>query len=406
MAKILISSLGTGQKKEGSYNLAKYKINNKTYTTSFIADALMKEFEIDKLYLVGTKKSIWDEAYNVFSTKDNENIQYYEDLYTKKEAGEITLKDLEEFNKLLPKGSKSFIIDYGINEDELWSNFEKFLAIAEHIEDGDELYLDITHSFRSLSLMSFVMTQFASSISDKNFKISGVYYGMFEYNFETEDKTTPVVDIKILLEIQEWIKAIDAIKNYSDFNLLVRLLDENHIEKDVQNTFISLNNNISLANIASLRQFIQTAAKKIKTISSSENKIVKLLAPEILKLVEELDKDKESEFQYTLAQWFYKNKNYALSYIALYEAIITKSCELSHYDIHDHNQREEAKKSIGNDKYGKYFYTKYNDSISQIRNSIVHQSLDRKSHVMNDIKRLESFIKTFKDYFDIGKENG
>ncbi|MEA3227605.1 MAG: TIGR02221 family CRISPR-associated protein, partial [Campylobacterota bacterium] len=384
---------------------AKYKLNNQIYTTSFVADALMQELKIDKLFLVGTKKSIWDEAYNVFVSKENENISYYEDLYTKKEAGKIASKDLEKFDELLPKGSKSFIIDYGINEDELWFNFEKFLAIAEYIEDGDELYLDITHSFRSLSLMSFVMTQFASSISDKKFKISGIYYGMFEYSFESEDNTTPIVDIKILLEIQEWIKAIDAIKNYSDFNHLIRLLNENDIEKDVQNTFINLNNNISLANIASLRQFIQTASKKIKTINSSENRIVKLLAPEILKLVEELEQNRESDFQYTLAQWFYKNKNHALSYIALYEAIITKSCELSNADIHNHSQREDAKKSIGNDKYGKYFYTKYDDSISQIRNSIVHQSSDRKSKVSNDIKKLEIFIETFEEYFNIGKQN-
>ncbi|MEA3228708.1 MAG: TIGR02221 family CRISPR-associated protein, partial [Campylobacterota bacterium] len=61
MAKILISSLGTGQKKDGSYNTAKYKLNNQIYTTSFVADALMQELKIDKLFLVGTKKSIWDE---------------------------------------------------------------------------------------------------------------------------------------------------------------------------------------------------------------------------------------------------------------------------------------------------------------------------------------------------------
>lgn len=402
MAKVLISSLGTGEKKDGSYKTANYKINNHVYTTSFVADALMQELRIDKLFLVGTKKSIWDEAYNIFTNKDNEDISYYEDLYTKKESGEIVSKDLEEFDQALPDGSRSFIIDYGVDEDELWSNFEKFLAIAEYIGDGDELYIDITHSFRSLSLMSFVMTQFASSISDKNLKISGVYYGMFEYSFESEDKSTPIVDIKILLEIQEWIKAIDAIKNYSDFNHLIRLLDENNIEKDVQNTFLNLNNNISLANIASLRQFIQTAAKKIKTINSSENKIVKLLAPEILKLVEELEQNQESAFQYRLAKWFHKNKNYALSYIALYESIITKSCEFLKYDIHDHTQRENAKRSIGNDKYGQYFYTKHNNSISQIRNSIVHQSSDRKSEVLNDIKRLEVFIETFESYFSIG----
>ena len=399
MAKILISSLGTGSKREGAYLKAEYNIDNKVYETSFIADALNRHLDFDKIFLIGTKKSIWDEAYMAFGGEDEE---YIEELYEKKELGKVDENLLEKFTKTLPYGLEIKIVKYGLNEDELWENFTEFLTIVEEIEKNDELYLDITHSFRSLSLMSFVMTQFAQTISDKNFKIKGVFYGMFEYQGENNG-ITPIVDIKILFEIQEWIKAIDAIKNYSDFNLLVNLLDENSIEKDVQNTFISLNNNISLANIASIRQFIKTASKKIKTINSSENKIVKLLAPEILKLVEELDQDKDSDFQYNLAQWFYKNKNYALAYIALYEAIITKSCELLSYDIEDHKKREEAKRSIGDDKYGKFFYTKYNDSISVIRNSIVHQSSDRKSKVANDIKKLKEFIDTFENYFKIGK---
>jgi len=66
MAKILISSLGTGRKKEGNYSHAKYEIDNAIYETSFIADALNKHINFDKIFLIGTKKSIWDEAYMVF----------------------------------------------------------------------------------------------------------------------------------------------------------------------------------------------------------------------------------------------------------------------------------------------------------------------------------------------------
>lgn len=402
MARVLISSLGTGNKKDGNYTIAKYEIDKKVYETSFIADALNQHLDFDKIFLVGTKKSIWDEAYSAFNGEDED---YLLSLYEHKERGEIDDVFLEKFKTTTAESIEPIIVDYGINDSELWANFTKFIDVAKHLLDGDEVYLDITHSFRSLSLMSFVMTQFAHTISDKNFKIKSVFYGMFEYSGENSG-VTPIVDIKILLEIQEWIKAIDAIKNYSDFNLLIKLLDENRIEKDVQNTFIGLNNNISLANIASLRDFIQTASKKIKIIKSSENKIVKLLAPEILKLIEELEQDLGSDFQYTLAKWFYRNKNYALSYIALYEAIITKSCELAGYkkaDIENHDIREEGKGSIGDDKYGKFFYTKYDDSISQIRNSIVHQSSDRKSKVLNDINKLKIFIQTFEAYFNIRK---
>ena len=250
--------------------------------------------------------------------------------------------------------------------------------------------------------MSFVMAQFAHTISNKSFKIAGVFYGMFEYQGENGG-VTPIVDIKILLEIQDWIKAIDAIKHYSDFNPLVRLLDENSIEKDVQKTFINLNNTISLANIASIRQFIDTASKKIRTVQNSENKIVKLLAPEILNLVDRLNKEKMSDFQYELALWFYENKNYALSYMALGEAIITKTCELKlpSENSEDKDIREDAKRRIDY-PYDKYYWQhgKDKDTVSEIRNNIAHQLNTRKDRVNQDIVRLKKFLDDFKSYFE------
>ena len=398
MAKILISSLGTGSKRDGSYMKANYEINQKRYRTSFIADALNKNLDFDKIYLVGTKKSIWDEAYLAFG---GESEVYLEELYEKKELGEIDDEVLNEFRSTLPR-LETIIVKYGLDNDELWDNFSEFLNIAKDIEDGDELYLDITHSFRSLALMSFVMAQFAHTISNKNFKIAGVFYGMFEYQGENGG-VTPIVDIKILLEIQDWIKAIDAIKHYSDFNPLVRLLDENSIEKDVQNTFINLNNTISLANIASIRQFIKTSSKKIRTVKNSENKIVKLLAPEILSLVERLNKEKMSDFQYELALWFYENKNYALSYMALGEAIITKTCELKLPNENSENKdvRENAKRRIDR-PYDKYYwqYGEDKDTVSEIRNNIAHQLNNRKDRVNQDIERLKKFLDDFKAYFE------
>jgi len=399
MAKILISSLGTGRKAEGSYSKAEYEIDKKIYETTFIADALNQHLNFDKIFLVGTKKSIWDEAYMVFGGEDE---NYLEELYEKKELGEIDELSLKMFQKTTLNGLEPVIVKYGLDNDELWDNFTEFLNIAKSIEDGDELYLDITHSFRSLSLMSFVMAQFAHTISDKDFKIKGVFYGMFEYKWDNNG-ITPIVDINILLEIQEWIKAIDAIKHYSDFNPLVRLLHENNIEKDVQNTFINLNNTISLANIASIKQFIDTASKKIRTVENSENKIVKLLAPEILSLVERLNKEKMSDFQYELALWFYENKNYALSYMALGEAIITKTCELKlpKDNSEDKDVREKAKRRIDY-PYDKYYwqYGKDKDTVSEIRNNIAHQLNNRKDRVNQDIERLKKFLDDFKAYFE------
>ena len=412
MAKVLISSLGTGVRGDSGYKKAKYKIgykdkkdlenlDNNIYETSFIADALRKHYKVDKIFFVGTKKSIWDEVYLAFGGKDE---KYWDELYEKKEKGKITLKDLEKLNNTLGNDSKCFLIDYGLDEQDLWSNFEVFLEIEKYIQNDDEILLDITHSFRSLSLVSFVMSQFASTISNKKFNIFGVYYGMFEYSYESPNKITPVVDIKFLFEMQEWIKAINAIKKYSDFNLLIELIEkDSDIEKSVKNTFKQLNDSLKMLNLGAIEIFVKNLSKKINLVSNSSNKIVKLLAPEISELIEEIYDEKKSHFQYKLAKWFFKNKNYAFSYIALYEAIISKSCELKNYEVNDHDLREKAKKDIGDFRFGQFFYTKpgnkeYENSISNIRNSIVHQNNKRQNIASEDINRLEKYLKTFEKY--------
>jgi len=398
MARILISSLGSGNKEAGEYKQAKYEIDGKVYKTPFIADALNQHIQYDKIFIVGTNKSIWDEAYTVFGGTDE---KYHEELFEKKDKGSIKDVDLVKFNKILKNGSKSIIINYGLNDNELWFNFEKFLEIEKLIENGDEIFLDITHSFRSLSIMSFVMAQFSSTISNKNFKIKGLYYGMFEYSYENNG-ITPIVDIKLLLEIQEWIKAIDAIKKYSDFNPLVALLETAGIEKNVNNAFIQLNNTISMANMAAMKEFITNANKKITAIENSNNKIIALLSPEIKNIVEELDKKKMSDFQFALAKWFYKNRNYAMSYMALAEAVVTKVCETkySKYDSEDESIRNEAKKSIDH-PYNKMYSTTLNDDgIAKIRHNIAHQLNNRKDKVNQDIQRLNNFLEKFESFFN------
>ena len=108
-----------------------------------------------------------------------------------------------------------------------------------------------------------------------------------------------------------------------------------------------------------------------------------------------------SDFQYELALWFYENKNYALSYIALAEGIITKTCELKlpEDDSTDKFVREEAKRRIDH-PYDKYYWNyKDTNTVSNIRNNIAHQLSDRKDKVNQDIEKLKFFLKEFKSYF-------
>ena len=401
MAKILISSLGTGRNVKDSdseYQATNYIIEDKEYKNeSFISKSLIEHYDIDKIILLGTNKSMWDGAYFGFTESLDEE---WEVLNNGKLNDGIKNSDLEIMERVLNEyigkdGSKCIMVNYGQNEDEMWKNFEIMYEINQYIQEGDEVYLDITHAFRSLPILLFIVMEFMHMMRE-DFKLSGLFYGMLS------DDNSPVIDLKIFFELLDWAKAVNNFKKYANSGQLVKLMNENNIDEDASKTFHQLDQNLRIANMASLWQFIQGANKKIKYIENSNNKIVKLLAKDVLEIVHRLDKEKMSDFQYELALWFYENKNYALSYMALAEGIITKTCELKLPDdnAEDKRVREEAKRRIDT-PYDKYYWD-YRDTntISEIRNNIAHQLRDRKDKVNQDIDRLKFFLNEFKAYFE------
>ena len=398
MAKILISSLGTGQKRDGGYQKAKYKLNDKIIETTFISKALSQMLKIDKLYLVGTNGSIWDSCYSEFGGKDEE-IELT--LYEKIEKRELLEADLEIVNNTIDntlgsKGSKCFIIKYGLNEEELWNNFSQYIKVLEYIEDGDVVYIDISHAFRSLALMSFLMVQFGHIIKNKKFKIGGIYYGMLEVSRENNG-ITPIVDLKIFYDLMEWIKAVDAFKNYANGEDIANKLETIPYYKEEYKIFRNFTNAMRIANMASVKLNINSIAKKMQIIENSSNPVITLMSKELKEFIEKLNKEKMSDFQLALADWYYEHKHYALSYIALAEAIVSKSCEYNNLKIDSEKHRNEAKSKIS--KMNNDLYHKVYKNINKIRNAICHQLKQREQTIHSDINNLQNYIENTKKYF-------
>ena len=387
--KILISSIGTGQKRDGGYKKAKYEYNGKIIETPFIARALSEFINVDKLFLVGTKKSIWDSVYLEFGGDEDISLKIYEEI----EDGGISGNSLKLVEKVLNKGSKCFIIDYGIDENELWNNFSKFLEMLEYIDEGDEVYIDITHSFRSLSLMSFVMVNFGEIIKKKNFKISGVFYGMFEYSFENNG-ITPIIDLKMFYELMEWMRAVENFIEYSNADKIVYLLEN----KDEKNLFNRISISLEMANLYVLYENVKNISKKLDKLKQNHNPILNLLWPEVISFIKSLNKDKLSDFQLAVAKWFAEHKNYALGYMALSEAVVSKVCEIKKYKIDDKSSRDRAKKEISS--IDKSLYFDVYKSVNQIRNDIAHQLGKRKNSILIDAQNLNNYILKTEKIFE------
>lgn len=378
MAKILISSIGAGDIIKG-YAEANYKIDDKIYKNEkFIAKALCEHIGINKLFLVGTKKSIWDAVYQGFGGSDELTLKIYEAKENDKLDEFLPIIEQIIDTKLGTKGSKCFVIEYGLNDDELWQNFDKFLQIANNFAKNDEIYMDITHSFRSLSLMSFVMSEFVSNSLDDELDIKGVYYGMLEYSKENNG-ITPIVNLGMFFELLKWSKAIRELKKYGNAKEILMLLQKSNDEvgKDVLNKFKSFSDSLSMSDITYIQLSINQLKTRMAFFKNNHNNIYRLISKDLEKFIDIFNVSSPSLLQYKMAIWYYESKNYSMAYIFLTEAFLTAVAENNNIDLKTTENQEKVKKIISSKRKKDNEYDIYY-KIKNIRHSIAH-ALDLKN---------------------------
>jgi CRISPR-associated Csx2 family protein len=119
----------------------------------------------------------------------------------------------ENLEKSLPSGSKIFFIRYGLNDTELWENFRVFNQVFQDLPDNAEIFLDITHSFRSLPVFAMVSMFYLQDVIGKKIKLQGIFYGMLDVMRETNNKAQ-VINLKPLVEMLQWVKAAQPFRKY------------------------------------------------------------------------------------------------------------------------------------------------------------------------------------------------
>src|SRR5262249_46990233 len=94
-------------------------------------------------------------------------------------------------------------------------------ALAKHVSSGDSVTLDISHGSQYLPLLgalaSLVMRQ------ARKVTIERIYYGAFEFP-KPSGAPTPVLVLDGLLEIADWLQAMQAYDSTGDYSEFAELL--------------------------------------------------------------------------------------------------------------------------------------------------------------------------------------
>ena len=411
--KVLIAGIGGGKNKEtGAYRVANYKIENKVYEQrSFITSALEEHYGIDKTIFIGTTGSMWDNLYEFYSNKYQKDYDenYHLDLMGVIDNAsmdtDINSLNLSKFNETFKDKILAIVTKYGMNELEIFENFNLIIKLQDELEDGDEVYLDITHSFRSNAFWMFLVMNYLTDVEDKNITVKAITYGMLEAQ---KNGIAPVVDLNAFYKIVQWIKGANALKEYGNSYLLEENIENEKLSKKLKNFSDALNMNY----IGSLRQSINSLKKLEDDIDNLEGP-AKLIIPKVIKdfMDRFATEDKDYLFQAKLAKWHFEQKRYAMSAININEAIvsfITFSLKIKEkeegYDSHNNtkNWLKDVynlfleKDNLSNNEKKLFEYAEIYTETRRIRNETAH-SIGKENDIFKDIKRLEYYSSNIVD---------
>ena len=207
--KVFVSVLGTGfyepcRYTNGSFvssdtrfiqqaTLEYLKVNN-NWTTRNADGAVVDRIII--LLTNGAKGTNWDKN---IAKRMNYKTGHEEDYVGLEQA-------LQDMN--LPCPIETIDILDGKNEEEMWKIFN---AVYDALKPNDELYFDLTHSYRYLPMLVLVLSNYAKFLKDV--KVKHISYGNYEAR-NTETNEAPLMDILPLTMLQDWtFAAADLIQN-------------------------------------------------------------------------------------------------------------------------------------------------------------------------------------------------
>jgi CRISPR-associated Csx2 family protein len=402
--KILISFLGTGRisntGSEREYTTTPYEFNETSYETSIVALALRHFLNIDTLFMFGTMGSAWEALYLELTKNGVKNHTYANELFDKCSVADAeTDLDAMLFKPLeVVLGHDSVIcpIQYGVNTNEIKNNFNLFAKTLTKLRDGDEIYLDISNSFRSLPLFATTALSYIQDVSGKKVKLVGIYYGMFEAKNKKTGKV-PIVNLDYISQLQDWIKGAHSFMEYGNGYLVSDLMKkEGHqsIGEKIEDFTNSLKMNYM--------HEVKTQKSVLTSLQSADYEgHAKLVLPTVFKSFTDQFSNltKQSEYQLALANWHFVKKSYAESYLAFIESIVSYVCEKESLVVTDIQARSEAKGLILNDlRYAdvKNIFSPANEARKRVAHILENATQKAKIDIQNLKKYLNNFKKIIK----------
>lgn len=390
MQTTLISFLGNSGK-TGEYVRTRYYYKNELQEpVAYIGYLLQSILKPNRFVVLGTTGSRWDHLFesdlNLKEELEEERIALIEAV----EKEKVTQKQLNQLAPLLSNvlGLEVIlkIVTPALTENE---QIELLSLIDSVLDDKPgRLYLDVTHGYRTMPMVSFAAVQFLNAVKPK-IKIGNIFYGQLGHETaEREKGIGHIHELTGFLNLNKWNTAFYHSEATGDYSLIAELIpDHKKLAKLISEA--SFYESIHLFKLAQ-NKFAAARDELEKTKLAGPAALFK---PALLKRTEWVKKADSFSQQKKQAKRSLEMHDYLRAALYGYEAYITmRMLESSEYryDINNGSRRSKFVEDLrGPESFMSDGEEKQFHFLRLLRNSLAHGEESPRKEIQAVVRNID-----------------
>lgn len=356
----LISFLGKGRYEKGGYRTANYRFDPCfAREDAFFGRVLAEYLKPQRLILVGTSSSMWDVFFERESSQhENSLYELIDAVDTNAVTDEQLVGHATRLSEQLGCPVACVLIDYARDESGQAALLGK---LANVLDDGEGITIDVTHSFRHLPMLALVAARYLARV--KNVEVDEIYYGAYDMKDDSSGEV-PVVRLKGMLRMLDWVDALSSYEKDGDYGVFAALLGNDGMALDKADKLRSAAFRERVNHIKGARQELTVS---LNAISEHDGPLGSLFKGELERRIAWARRPERSQQELALAASYLERRDYLRSAIFLLEGLVTQEVFRRKGNDSDYKERDEARKALV--EGSKSFKT-----LDRLRNSLAHGS--------------------------------
>ena len=189
-------------------------------TVSFFGLALLDYAKPERLILAGTAGSMWDVFFEHQQTDDETALALMDAVEKEAVTAQMLAIHEQRLSEKLGIPVQCLLISYARDEAEQTTILTD---LADHLEPGEKIILDVTHGFRHLPMLALVAARYLARV--RGVQVQEVYYGALEMT-DPVTRQTPVLRLSAMLHMLDWVDALAVYEHSGNYGVFAPLLQQ------------------------------------------------------------------------------------------------------------------------------------------------------------------------------------